>query len=214
MAYAETRAANPGALGLTIGLNAAAVLALALWNPNIIKQITKPWTIIDIGTIDPVPPPPPLPEPAPKPKTQIERVDPVVGGATTETRTSGDPFVDRGPIIDFPGTGPGPTIDPPPQQPVHNIVRTSPTLTTSTGNLQPPYPPALQRQEMEGSVTVRILVGSDGRPKDIVLVRADHPDFFAAAKSWGMRHWRFKPAAEDEKAVDGWYTLTVKFNIE
>ena len=210
MAYAEKRAANPGALGLTIGLNAAAVLALALWNPNIIRIISDPIRIFPIDPkVEPLPPPPE--DPKPIPKQRIDQPDAkVVTGTTTETTVARDP--DPGPTILIRDPGPGPIIEPPPR--VHNIVRRTPTMATSAGELQPPYPPALQRAEVEGSVTVRIFVGSDGRPKDIVLIRADHPDFFAAAKSWGMRHWRFKPAAEDEKATEGWYTLTVKFTIE
>lgn len=210
MAYAEKRAANPGALGLTIGLNAAAVLALALWNPNIIKIFNDPIPVFPIG---PKVEPPPPEDTQPKTKQKIDQVDPkVITGAKSETIVARDP--DPGPVINIRDPGPAPVIDPPPQPPVRNIVRRGPMMATREGELQPPYPPSLQRQEIEGSVTVRILVGSDGRPKDIVLVRADDPGFFAAAKSWGMRHWRFKPAAEDEAAVEGWYTLTVKFNIE
>lgn len=213
MAYADKRAANPGALGLTIGLNAAAVLGLALWNPSIFKLPPKgPWITIDVP---PVVPPGPVPEdPNPKTKQQIDQPDPtIVTTTTTETVVTRDP--DPGPKIIITDPGPGTIIEPPPPPPqIKEIVKRPPALATREGDLQPPYPPALQRQEIEGSVTVRILVGNDGRPKDIVLVRADHPDFFAAAKSWGMRHWRFKPASEDGNAVEAWYTLTVKFNIE
>lgn len=212
MAYAEQRAANPGALGLTIGLNVAAVLALAAWNPNIFKLPPDPWKIIHVGPPAPLPPPD---DAKPQQKRPIDQPKPTITTAGT-TETFVEPDTGPGPII---GTDPGPdltktVIPDPPLPTIRNIVRRAPSMTTAAGDLQPPYPSALQRQDIEGSVTVRILVGSDGRPKDIVLLRADDPGFFAAAKSWGMRHWRFKPAAEDEKAVEGWYTLTVKFDIE
>lgn len=211
MAYADKRAANPGALGLTIGLNAAAVIALALWNPNIVTEITKTITTIEI---DPVSDPPPPPDDTkPQPKTKIDAVDPTIKGISKEAVTWVDPG--PGPAIIIKDPGPGPIIDPPPPPPpIHEAVKRPPALATRPGDLQPPYPPALQRAEVEGSVTVRILVGTDGRPKDIVLVRADDPDFFAAAKAWGLRHWRFKPASEDGTATEAWYTLTVRFNLQ
>jgi periplasmic protein TonB len=213
MAYAEKRAANPGALGLTIGLNACAVLALAAWNPDIVRIVESQLKIIKIRPIDP-PPPEQTDKVQPKTKQVIDTLE-----RTVETKTAIDdwrpekieikPFTaGGGGIVD------GGDIVEPPKPPVRSIVKTPPIMATPANDLQPPYPPSLQRQGVEGSITVRILVGNDGRPKDIVLVRADDPGFFAAAKSWGMRHWRFKPAAEDDAAVEGWYTLTVKFNIE
>jgi protein TonB len=211
MAFAQTRAANPGALGLTIGLNAATVLALALWNPNIIKIFDHGGiTTIDVPPIKEPPPPPP--ENAEKVRTKIDTVKPTIEGGRSDTIIWPDPHPDPGIVIKDPG--PGTIIEPPPPPTIHEIAKRPPIMATAAGELQPPYPPGLQRLGTEGSVTVRILVGANGRPADIVLVRGDHPDFFAAAKSWGMRHWRFKPAAEDEKAVEGWYTLTVKFDIE
>jgi protein TonB len=212
MAYADKRAANPGALGLTIGLNAAAVLALALWNPNIVKQITKTITTIEIDPVSDPPPPPPPDDTKPRPKTKIDAVDPTVKGASKEVTTWVDPG--SGPTIIIKDPGPDPIIDPSPPPQIRDTVKRPPAMATRPGDLQPPYPPALQRAEVEGSVTVRILIGIDGRPKDIVLVRADDADFFAAARTWGLRHWRFKPAEEDGTPVESWYTLTVKFNIE
>ncbi len=105
-------------------------------------------------------------------------------------------------------------IDPLPPPRTRETVKRGVTMTTSPSEMQPPYPPPLQRAEVEGSVTVRVLVGGDGRPRDIVLVRTDDPQFFAAARNWGMRHWRFKPATEDGTAVESWFTLTVRFTME
>lgn len=98
------------------------------------------------------------------------------------------------------------TIEPP-RAPV--IV--SPQL--SGRNVQPPYPPGLQRMEIEGSVTLRVLVGVDGRPIRIEVVRTDHEAFFTATRDWAMRHWRFTPATRDGAPLEAWRTLTVRFAI-
>ena len=214
MAYAETRAANPGALGLTIGLNCLAVLALAAWNPSMFHIPTPPWITVPIPPIEP--PPPQHPEDTKvRTKTSIDH--------PTKTVNTGAKAEDWKPIDIDPGTtvlggdggvgsgfGTGPIAEPPP--PIHQPVKRGVTMTNS-GELQPPYPPALQRAEVEGSVAVRVLVGTDGRPRDIVLLRSDDPGFFAAAKSWGMRHWRFKPATEDGTAVESWFTLNIRFTL-
>ncbi|CAM3071430.1 hypothetical protein SPAN111604_02335 [Sphingomonas antarctica] len=212
MAYAEKRAANPGALGLTIGLNLAAVVAIAAWNPNITRIIIGSIPSYPIG---PQPlPPPSVEDPKPQTKPHIDHPKtavPVAGPVEQWRPTDPDP---RPLVFNTGGGETGTTIIPdPPQPPIRQVVKRGVAMATSPGELQPPYPPALQRGEIQGSVTVRVLVGPDGRPRDIVLVRADDPGFFTAAKTWGLRHWRFKPASEDGSPVDSWYTLTVRFTI-
>ena len=210
MAYAERRAANPGALGLTIGLNMMAVLALAAWNPSVIRFITGGITTIEIPPVD-SPPPPPIEKQKQQQKQRIDRPDTKV-----DTGASADPWIirdpDPGPII-ITGPDTGPITFPPDPPPVHKVVKRGATMTTSPDDLQPPYPPNLQREGKQGSVAVRVFVGLDGRPRDIVMVRTDDPDFFTAAKIWGLRHWRFKPASEDGVPVEAWFNLTVRFTI-
>ena len=79
---------------------------------------------------------------------------------------------------------------------------------------QPSYPSPLVRAGIEGAVTVRVLIGSDGRVKSVELVRATDPAFFEATKAQALRYWRFSPATTDGTATESWRTMTVKFKLE
>ncbi len=77
----------------------------------------------------------------------------------------------------------------------------------------PPYPSRLLREDLEGKVRVRVLVGTNGRVQDIQLLSADHPDFWKATQRHARRKWRFRPATQDGTAIEQWMTLTVQFRI-
>jgi periplasmic protein TonB len=69
------------------------------------------------------------------------------------------------------------------------------------------------RLEIEGSVTVRVLIGTDGRVRQVQVVRATDPEFAKATERQALRAWRFKPATRDGVPVEDWQTLTVRFDI-
>ncbi len=78
---------------------------------------------------------------------------------------------------------------------------------------QPIYPGTLLRQEIEGTVRLRFLIGVDGRVKSVNILSASHPRFAAAAEKQALRKWRFIPATRDGQAVEQWQTITVSFNL-
>ena len=71
----------------------------------------------------------------------------------------------------------------------------------------------MQRLGIEGSVTVRVLVGSDGRPLRIEAVKVDQDSFLTATRDWAMKHWRFAPATRDGEPYEEWRTMTVRFTM-
>lgn len=78
---------------------------------------------------------------------------------------------------------------------------------------QPVYPPSQLRLEREAEVSVRVLVGSDGRVKQIELIDSPHADFWNATRKQALKYWRFTPATQDGKPVESWMTLKVRFEI-
>lgn len=80
-------------------------------------------------------------------------------------------------------------------------------------NFQPDYPAGLLRREVEGAVSVRVLVGIDGRAKQIELISTPDEDFWTATRKQALAKWRFNPATEGGKPVESWMTLTVRFEI-
>ncbi len=78
---------------------------------------------------------------------------------------------------------------------------------------QPAYPASQLRLEREGEVSVRVLVGTDGRVKSIELVDAPHADFWSATRKQALGNWRFAPATRDGKPYESWMSLKVRFQI-
>lgn len=78
---------------------------------------------------------------------------------------------------------------------------------------QPAYPPTLLTREIEGSATIRVLVGTDGRVREAIVVSATHPDFGRAALRQALKAWRFKPATRGKEAVEDWVTIPITFEI-
>ena len=58
-----------------------------------------------------------------------------------------------------------------------------------------------------------MLVGTDGRVKDIQLVESPHEDFWSATRKQALNKWRFTPATKDGKPVESWMALKVVFQI-
>ncbi|MEL6874507.1 MAG: TonB family protein [Pseudomonadota bacterium] len=82
-----------------------------------------------------------------------------------------------------------------------------------SAGFQPPYPSGLLRLETEGLVSVRVLVGTNGRVKQIELVDTPHPDFWTATRRHALKNWRFTPATRDGVPFESWIDLKVRFEI-
>lgn len=85
--------------------------------------------------------------------------------------------------------------------------------TRYAGQFQPDYPVGQLRLEREGEVSVRVLVGTNGRVKQIELIDSPHVDFWSATRKQALKKWRFTPATKDGKPYESWMTLKVRFEI-
>jgi protein TonB len=120
------------------------------------------------------------------------------------------------PIGADPGPGliapkPDPIIETPPAPlPVLKLARPDPRYAAS---LQPEYPSSMIRAELEGAVTVRVLVGTDGRVKQVETVSASSGAFEEATRRHALRSWRFLPATRGGVAEESWREMTVRFRL-
>ena len=209
---------KPGALATAIGLNGAVVAALMFASPGIITRTPdKPF---DIKNIPLQPDPPPLPETEPEtritPQTRAVDPPPLKQPVAFDSVTpSSDGYVvPAGPTgLDNGVTGgTGTIVEPLP--PVHVPVLTGVQLDPRyAGLFQPAYPPSEMRAGREGRVQVRVLVGIDGRVKQVELLSAASDAFFEATKRQALSKWRFKPALRDGVPEEGWRTMNVSFVI-
>lgn len=81
-------------------------------------------------------------------------------------------------------------------------------------NPKPPYPAAMRQRRIQGSVGVRIAVSQQGTPTAVDITRpSGHAEFDSTARSWILRHWRFRPATTAGKATASTVTTTVRFRL-
>lgn len=217
MAYADqtvSQPLNPRGLGGALLINGAIIAGILVMNQNVTgKTPDGPTKIIDIFTPAPSQPvkqekqpehraehPRDTPQPLIPPEQPVDHS--LIKGGGIITEGGGGTGIGTGPIIE-------PFIPPPPD-PVLTGARLNPRYA---GDLQPEYPPGLIRQEIEGAVTVRVLVGVDGRVKQVELIRSDQADFFKATRDQALRKWRFLPATRDGVPVESWQEKTVRFQM-
>lgn len=212
---------NPVSLTAAIGINAALVAALLLSAPDL--PIVDDTPLGSFFVPEPVAPPPPPPEPQPQPerKTELTReikietpvpplklplppTNPVDGTTEPQPPIPADP----GPATTGGGGGTV-TVDPPKPAPV--MTGAEPVRGVV---FQPEYPASERRIGTEGAVTVRVLIGTDGRVKAVELVRTASDAFFEATRRYALSRWRFKPATRDGMPYESWRTMTVRFVLE
>lgn len=206
---------SPTSFALAFAITGAGVAALVLANPYVRSKLPLPPIVVEMIKLPEPPPPTPQPKtpqahapaPTPVPQPRLETPPRIV-----ETPPVGPALVTGGASDGLVNLPPIPPIEiAPVKAPVLTGARPDPRYARE---LQPPYPPALQREEVEGTVTVRVHVGADGRVLAVEPVRTDHEGFLSATREWAMRHWRFVPATRDGTPVDSWRTMTVRFNID
>ncbi len=79
--------------------------------------------------------------------------------------------------------------------------------------VQPDYPPAAKKRRTEGWVELQFLVGVDGVPKQIEVIRAQPAGMFDRAAIRAMSRWKFKPAERDGQPVEARAKTTVGFKL-
>lgn len=217
MSYvSENRRGSPVGMAAAVLVNGSIILAVAL-SPIVAEYVPDP-TIIIGGNIEVRPPPPPdkpvenkptkKTDPVFTPDRMVDTKSPVDTGMTTTINET-----DTGTIID--GTS-GVNF----AENVRELAK-PPLLIFKAAlrdprfakDFQPEYPVGKLRLEIEGSVTVRVLVGTDGRVRQVQVIRATDSDFARATEKQALKTWRFKPATRDGTPVEDWQTLTVRFDI-
>lgn len=78
-------------------------------------------------------------------------------------------------------------------------------------NPRPPYPPELMEQGISGTVKLRVMVEADGKPSNVEVVSATHPEFGESARQTVLNHYTFIPAAHNGQPVRQSYTFTIRF---
>lgn len=206
-----------GSLTLSVSIVGGLIAAVML-SPTVIDHVVKekPFRIFEVTP--PAPPPPPVLQPEPEVQTQAQRsrIDPPVVLVPTALPDTGLIVApDPGPPIDLTalegtGTGNGVIVDPPKPPPSVLIgARPDPRV-----DFQPTYPAEERRAGNEGVVTLRVLVGVDGRVRQVERIAAASEAFWRVTQERALSKWRFRPATRDGVPYETWRTMTVRFRLE
>jgi protein TonB len=84
----------------------------------------------------------------------------------------------------------------------------------ASSNPKPPYPPMARRLGEEGTVTLRILVTSDGLAAKVEIKKSSGSSLLDKSAEQTIKQWRFIPAKLDGKAVEEWYETRWTFKLE
>jgi protein TonB len=206
---------HPLAMTAAIAINAAAVTAVMLAKSGVIPV---PPNVIDTYFVtEPEAPPKHVDPPKPKQKVpeaktvfQPKPIEDIATSKGSEIASTTD-FIRR---VDEPVK---PIIaelwiERPKDPPAPVMVGAEPD-TRFAGDFQPSYPPQLLRTGVEGKAVVKVLIGTDGRVKQVAIISTDDPLFADATERHALRRWRFKPATRDGVAVESWKQMTVRFEL-
>jgi periplasmic protein TonB len=227
----QHKSTDPKGLIIAIAINAL-VLGTLILSPVVVepRKPTPGTTTFDVPKKDPPPPdtpvavvdpanpltPPPIyvpPSPFPLPPVDDDgptttadpaKPPPTFGGTGTDTVGVSGTGTDIGttPKVETPADPPVPIFKPAQRDPKF------------IGNFQPEYPQSMAAREIEGSVRIKVLVGSNGRVREAIIVQASHAAFGDATIKQALRAWRFIPATRDGAPVEDWQILTVRFDMQ
>lgn len=79
---------------------------------------------------------------------------------------------------------------------------------------RPTYPEPAHSRKQEGTVTLRFLVGSDGKVRDARLVKSSGYPALDEAAAVGLSKCSFNPAVKDGKPVDAWTAVQYVWKAE
>lgn len=210
--YTGATQSRSGIIG-TVAVHALLVGGYFLIPADVIKTYVP---TIMLGTSVPLPPPPP--------ENPVEKVT----KAPLQKSIANKPFVPDQAIDfvrpadtvaggDLPLTfDPGivdikPDVIEPPHPPILTAVSIDPRYARL---FQPDYPPAMQRAQEEGKVTVRIIIGTDGRVTSVEKLFATTEAFWTATRMQALSKWRFRAATRDGVPVESEKVMTVHFQLD
>jgi TonB family protein len=75
----------------------------------------------------------------------------------------------------------------------------------------PEYPERARKEHVRGSVTLQMVVGVDGLPRDIKVVRSN--SYLDDAATGAVKTWRFSPATKGGQPVSVLISIDVTFNL-
>lgn len=155
-----------------------------------------------ISEVTPSLPPPPAPKPPPEPKTPPPQPTLAAPAVTATPAPS---------AIQLPAApqSPAPAIAAPAPS-----VRTSAVMQAGASCTKPDYPSASRRLEEEGTVTLKLLIGVDGRVMQADIEKTSGFQRLDEAARNALSKCQFKPGTVDGKPEQSWASIKYTWRLE
>jgi protein TonB len=198
-----------------LGLGLVVVLHLLLfWAINsglaraFVKKIKGPVEAVLLEDTKPdIPPPPPPPPPKNLPPPPPAYVPPVEV-----------PVVNAAPAANAIAAVSGTPQPPAPPAPTAPAVKSEPVRTGAVVNSanceKPEYPSASRRMEEEGTVSLRFLIGPDGKVIQSEIEKSSGYKRLDEAARAGLSRCQFRPATVDGKPEQAWASMKYTWRLE
>lgn len=164
----------------------------------------------------PLPSPTRLPTPAvvvvPVPQIQLATPDPAPVPAAVPVPVPVVPVKPIQPLVVAAAVVPAPPPPPPPAPPAPRTLPSS-----AVAYLQPPpieLPLASRRLGEQGTVWLRVRVGTDGLPREVTLHRSSGHARLDEQALWAMKRARFRPQAENGQPIEWIVIAPLQYEIE
>lgn len=91
----------------------------------------------------------------------------------------------------------------------------TPARSIAATHTTPPYPPLSRRLAEEGTVQLKLAIGTDGKVESAMIEKSSGSQRLDdAARDWVAHHWRYHPATRDGKPVASQTQVKVVFNLK
>lgn len=205
---------NPTGIVVVVLVHVAAAL-FALRNNTIALNRIVPPGVIDVLVPPPVEPPP-LPEPVPLPAPSnpppiavppVEHFEPTLPPPQLTTRSTADPA----PLVAPPSaTTTAPAAEPAPRA---AAVRTA-AVVDARACKRPDYPRNALRNGESGTVTLALLVGTDGKVVESKVEGSSGSRELDRAAQAGLSLCRFQPGTVDGMPQQSWTRMQYVWNLD
>jgi protein TonB len=152
----------------------------------------------------PPPPPPPPPKNAPPPPPP-EYVPPVDISVSTTTGANAIASVSNVPVVPV---APVAQVAPVPQ------VRVAPVINAAVNCPKPEYPSSSRRNEEEGTVQLRFLIGTEGQVLESQVEKSSGYTRLDEAARVALSRCQFKPGVLNGKAEQSWASMKYTWRLE
>ena len=197
------------ALSAAIALNIAALmLVMRPMAPQVAETLQQTKQVV-INWITPLPKPP---EPPPIEMQAVPKAPPSVPHTLPRATPPAAVPTDQGSIAAPPAI-PTPAIEPAVQAtPVADPAPIEATLAYRAAPLT--FPAMAIRRKLHGTVMLRVLVDTEGKPTQVVIEKTSGSDLLdKSARDQVLANWRFQPATSQGHAVPAWARVPVSFEL-